>query len=248
MFTDASKKRLGDFLAHWFRYVFSLFLCGPPSSLAYSEVTKKYIQTIEDFKYHTAHHIQNVMTLGLYLFNSFSHSFFSDLTAEEVIDYLALHDLSKRMTARELAEFGYSNEKSLAERLFEFYGKDKNSLPEKQRQKLEEIIQELNRIDRLITQKYLFSKGYIKNGKVSAKGLKLLMIEKISDLVERTKNPVSIEEFGKIMKSPTEYTGDTRYRRLVRVLMDNYGLITNNQYRDILESRTKITSCETFFK
>lgn len=235
-------------MAHWFRYAFSLFLCGLPSSLAYSEVTKKYIQNLEDFKYHTAHHIQNVMTLGLYLFNYFSHSVFSDLTAEEVIDYLSLHDLSKRMTARELAEFGYTHEKSLSERLYEFYGKDKDTLPNDKKLQLEEVIRELNRIDRLVTQKFLFKRGYILNSKISSKGLKLLVIEKIADLVERTKNPVSIEEFGKVMKSPIEYTGDTRYQRLVRVLMDNYPIIANNQYRDILESRTKITSCENFFK
>ncbi len=236
-------------MAHWFKYAFSILIQSLQTALAYSDVTKKYIHNISDFQYHTAHHIQNVISLGLFLHsNPSTRHYFSDLTREAVVEYLSLHDSSKRMPLAELQNYKYTNEQTIEERLFSFYGKDKDQLPPQQQDELKQIIEELNRIDTLVSRRFLYKKGYILNSRITAKGMKLIIIEQVADLVERTKNPVSIEEFGKMMKSPEVYVKESRRPEFFRLLMNHYHEIADHRYQDILIARHPIVDCKRFFE
>ncbi len=78
-------------MAHWFKYAFSILIQSLPMSLAHSETTRRYIHSIVDFQYHTAHHIQNVISLGLFLHSHpGARHFFSNLTREEMLAHVEI--------------------------------------------------------------------------------------------------------------------------------------------------------------
>lgn len=235
-------------MAHWFKYAFSILIQSLPMSLAHSETTRRYIHSIVDFQYHTAHHIQNVISLGLFLHSHpGARHFFSNLTREDVTEYLSLHDSAKRMSLSELQDYGYTHKRTIEERLYDFYGKDKDQLPQEEQKELKHVIADLNRIDTLISKKFLYKKGYIINGRATVRGARLLFLENISDLVERTRNPVSIEEFGKQMKSPELYAQNIRYPEFFRLLLGHYNEVADHRYQDVLEARHPIVNCREFF-
>jgi hypothetical protein len=151
-----------------------------------------YVHSLNEFKTHTANHIQNVGRLGMHLFYQHRSSLFNDVPEYMLREKLLHHDFEKLASSQKLSEYGYSNSKSFAERLYEFYGKNKNDSA-----RIKELVHELNSYAEQYDEEFFKKYDLVtEDGKLTQVAEKIILIEKIADLVEREKNPVSPEEFG----------------------------------------------------
>ncbi len=230
----------------WLKNIFKI-LYKIPFNILESDLNR-YVHSIEDFQYHTNNHIQNVILLGLYTFETMEQTHFRGLSRTDVIDYLALHDSAKTLSVEQLQEYGYGHDLSLSERLYSFYGKNLENVPLDKKNELAHLIQELNRIDELICNTYLKKNKYLsEDGTLTTQGEMLKLIETAADIAERSKNPVSVEEFGKNMGNPSRYLSTQEQHKLVAILLFNYSSIAKDTYSEDLENRRLITSYEKFF-
>lgn len=150
----------------------------------------RYVQNINDFKTHTHTHIQNVYGLGMYIYYKHQETLFKDVPEHIVKEKLLNHDYEKLATIHTLNKAGYKHHRSFVERLYDYYGKQKT-------ENMNDLIRELNKYakhyDHAIFRKHNLINS---DGSLTSVGRKISMIEKIADVVEREKNPISREEFG----------------------------------------------------
>jgi hypothetical protein len=166
----------------------------------------RYVHNIEDFRTHTSTHIHNVYTLGMHLYYKYQNTIFRDLPEQVVKEKLLSHDFEKVATLSQLRTIGYDHDKTFLERLYENYGQTKND-------NMLDLINELNHYAEYY-ERSIYSRHSLLNpdGSLSLIAQKISTIEKIADLVEREKNPISSEEFGRQKMMPA--------RRLLRTSLE----------------------------
>jgi hypothetical protein len=175
---------------------------------------RTYVNSVSDFVMHTQAHIERVVTIGL------------DMTSEKMIQkfpefagidrnllrtYLRLHDKAKIE--------GWDQPGSIAEQLYQFYGKDFKKLTGVEKSKLEMVRDYvLKPRDDKISRDFLERNGLMIEGKLAPMGVLFERIAKIADQVDRVMCPVSEEEWGKIMEpaSGSSWMPSEKDRRIAR--------------------------------
>jgi len=188
---------------------------------AFAQDPHRFVNNFDDFIAHTKSHISEVQALG-----QFAHSRwfgdFGQVPIELLNDYLNIHDLAKTADLETLRKFGYTSDQTLGERLYEFYGKNPNSLSENEQIRFRAIVNEVNAIDHLIRMEFLLSRGLIEKDGLESPLVKLLQkIELLADLTSRGASLVSPEEFAREMKSSADFFKDPSDKAKV-ILMEAY--------------------------
>jgi hypothetical protein len=131
------------------------------------------------------------------LYRQYPHEF-SAITVNDIIDYTKFHDLPKLMTTEQLQPFGYTHEKSIKERLLEFEGRHKDEMSVADRARLQEVIDDMNKVENQIKDEYLKGRRY---SAIQMEQLK--RSETISDIVDTGK--FRAKEFGAKLINGVEY-------------------------------------------
>lgn len=186
--------------------------------------TRAYVMNYKDFRLHTEIHIQNVRRLGMALYDRFQDTDFKNVPRQMLAEKLRMHDHEKLAAEKELVALGYEHNRPLGERLYDYYGEDKNKLSPAEREQFQGLIDELN----YFAGKYELS-FYQKYGLISDQSepdviaQKIALIEKVADLVERESNPISSEEFHREKMMPAEdFLSNPREKQMARYLQQHY--------------------------
>lgn len=203
----------------------------------------RYVKDLKDFKTHTSNHIQNVYSLGMYLYYQHRTTLFKDIPEHIIREKLLVHDYEKIADIENLKPHGYQDNRTFLERLFDYYGNRKNS-------GMKNLINELNSYAGFYDQSIFKKYGLLnRDGSPNEIAEKLIMIEKIADLVEREKNPISKEEFGKPKMVPAaNYLNGRLEKTLARELAKVYSTVVPvNPLVSLANSARKGPTCHTLF-
>lgn len=209
----------------------TLSLSYVPPTLAESALQHiQYVNNYDAFMAHTKQHIANVYSLGKFAYYKWSVDF-GALPFELLHEYLLLHDRAKTADLETLRKYGYEGDRTLGERLYDFYGQDVSQLSEDQQLKMKGIINEVNALDELIRIEFLGSRGLIDDkGVENSLGKLLMKIEYMADITDRAVNPVSREEFAREMKPARDYFTDKADLVKAVLLEAHYPRIVNNKF------------------
>lgn len=205
----------------------------------------KYVMTYKDFRLHTEVHIANVRRLGMALYEKYKDSEFKNVPRELLFMKLGLHDYEKLASVKELRKWGYHSERSLGERLYDYYGQDKESqnLSPAQKEYFQDLIDEVNeyavKIDLEFYQKYGLNPEIPEFNDIIEK---MNLIARVSDLVERENNPVSPEEFHREKMLPAEdFLASNDEKEMARFLSNGYvGAVQSNPLEARLREITRV--------
>ena len=177
------------------------------------------MRTFLEFQHHIELHRERVLKLGLAL----AKTQFPRLRHQHLKDFLHLHDHSKTITAKDLLpKFDYSHRELPVHRLFQFYGKTPQT--EQDWQKLVDIINDINNIDKQVCEQFFLMRPTLSWGVQED----FYTIEKVADLVDRSLDPMAAEEFGHPMLLASEYIEDPYMSQLSLWLESHYHQITKN--------------------
>ncbi|MBT3236559.1 MAG: hypothetical protein HN353_11450 [Bdellovibrionales bacterium] len=177
--------------------------------------TYKYVKNFEKFYVHMDNHVANVHKLGIDLLQTIQanpkkyNSIFNippgaDLQRLHPLlsQMLTLHDQSKlNISANFLTEHNIGQRPIIYD-LYDIYGK--NQLSEKDKKLVGKTVNKLNRVDQEVMDNFISQAR--KQHKLTAWEENLLHdIEKMSDLVERGQNPVTVEEMGRPVSPGSDF-------------------------------------------
>lgn len=156
--------------------------------------------TVEEFKKFTQMHQRRVHNLGQYLFHEFK-SQFNHVNFDLVSEFLALHDQAKTSTNTDGIQ--------QIELLYQFFGVNKSELPENEKFQILSTINHINYLDAQKALQFFNEKNLIKsNGELSASAESLLLIEKISDMVDRGLCKTAATEFNRKLTPASQILTD----------------------------------------
>lgn len=170
---------------------------------------RKYVNSIEDYYYHTSLHIKRVELLAWQLYKQ-NYNRYKTVSPFLLLEFLKLHDHTK-------IQGKFLNE------LYPYYG-DKSHLKSKDWRHFKKLIKELNQKDKKILT------NFFKDNKIKMKDRALFLeIEKIADLVDRNLNEVTPEEFGKNIENLKNYL-NSKEIKLASNIIKNYKKITKDYF------------------
>jgi hypothetical protein len=187
---------------------------------------RTYVNSLEEFYEHTRLHRVRVKLLGMELLRTHPE-LFRGISPEELRIVLEAHDRAKVSSAAH----GPSG-RPFYEELYRSYGK---KAPDP-------LVNSLNQADEKYAVEALKHAGLWDNPRMSsaermrrrALRTRIKMIEKIADLVDRGKSPVTSEEFGRAMRPASTFLNNPEEVRLARELERNYSRLTVNlDYRPL---------------
>ena len=177
--------------------------------------------SLEEFKAFTVSHQKRVYQLGLVLFEQFS-SHFSTIQYSQLNGFLKLHDYAKTEVLCDGSE-----QISL---LYQFYGMNKTDLKDQDRFKFLSAINHINYLDSQYALQFFQSENLINSsGEFSATAHQLLLIERISDLVDRGENQMSAYEFNKKLQKASDIIENKKWAEYAHFLESNYLQIISNR-------------------
>jgi len=180
------------------------------------------VEDIVDFHRHTLTHAKRVQLLGIKL----RDKFFLELDRQLLHDFLALHDNSKL--------HGAAQPNSILHRLFAFYGKNASDLQGPELLAYQQLSQEIAEKDKLTASVFILSRVSLDDPNYSLIVKVLLLIERLADAVDRSKDPTAAEEFGRPMRPVKEVLQLTRAQaQMVQYLETIYSQI----YLDVVVAR-----------
>jgi hypothetical protein len=206
----------------------------------------EYVHNFGDFKTHTSVHIQNVQRLALFLYYQYRSTHFSDVPEQVLREKLLSHDFEKLASRENLQKYGYENQKPISERLYLYYGKNKNASS-----KIVQLIKEINNYEGMSNENLYRKYGLLNDdGTLNEIAQKISLIEKIADLVDREKNPVSPEEFGvEKMLPATEFLDHPMEKALALELAKNYyQVVRQNPLLYIVRHEKEAPQCSALFR
>ncbi len=189
-----------------------------------------FVNSQEEFFEHSRLHKERVKVLGMELFRTHPE-LFKGLTPTQLRIALEAHDRAK-VSAVALGLRG----RPLYEELYQSYGK---KAPD-------DLVSKLNQVDEKYMQQALAHAGLNDSPQMTAaerarrKVLReqIKVIERIADLVDRGKSPVTAEEFGRPIQAASSYLKNSQEVRLARELERNYSRLTTNlEYRPLTTSQ-----------
>lgn len=202
------------------KYVYTCLIVLSFLALALRHKTDiRYVNSLKDFKTHTSYHIQNVYRLGMWLYYENKETLFKDVPEAQLREYLLNHDHEKLATLEELQQFGYDNDKTFTERLYKYYGQNKEDNPE-----ILPFMNELNLFDSYYDKLFFRKYGYLdSHGNPNIMAMTIMLIAKVADTVEREKDPITSEEMdlSEVKKANTYFTKALE-KRLANTLAKNY--------------------------
>ncbi len=181
----------------------------------------KDIPTLLEFKLATENHQRRVYILGEALYKNFATEFVG-LNTEMVADFLRLHDYSKTTILPDGT--------NQIESLYQFYGVNKSDLAENDKFK---ILSTINYINYLDSQKALefFSKSHLISeiGELTEMAHSLLLIERISDMVDRGEHASSTQEFNRKLIPASQMLENEKWANYAQFLEKKYSEIIDTQ-------------------
>ncbi len=180
--------------------------------------TDSQILTLNEFKCATEEHQKRVLTLGLALYNEFAKDF-SQLSEKIVIEFLSLHDHSKTSILPDGT--------NQIESLYQFYGVNKSDLEENEKFKILSTINYINYLDSQKALEFFNTVNLISDtGELTIDANNLLLIERISDMVDRGESVSSTKEFNRKLLPASQILENENWAAYAQYLEKNYTLIT----------------------
>lgn len=161
---------------------------------------RDYINSISDLEDHYRTHIRRVGILALSTYDE-NRATFPDITRQDVIDFMKLHDQAKINDTPEFRRTFWIDPEpltrpSMLERLYSIYGLGYRPASEADRARIDAIKMSLNGADRNVAVAFFKERGMLQpDGQPDARARALLRLERIADVVDRGSDPVAREEF-----------------------------------------------------
>lgn len=172
------------------------------------------MSTLTEFKIATEEHQQRVLQLGQALFQKFATDF-SNLNLDLVTQFLNLHDHSKTSVLPDGT--------TQIEALYQFYGVNKSDLPENEKFKILSTINYINYLDSQKALEFFNSAHLISNtGELTEEAHHLLLIERISDMVDRGEHVSSTKEFNRKLLPASKILENEKWAHYAHFLEKNY--------------------------
>lgn len=196
------------------------------------------LPTLAEFKMATEDHQKRVLTLGQALFENFQSDFLgenSDLTAKThsklnlhlVTQFLSLHDHSKTSILPDGT--------NQIEALYQFYGVNKSDLAENERFQILSTINYINYLDSQKALEFFNQSGLISDtGELNQDAHNLLLIERISDMVDRGEHILSTKEFNRKLTPASQILENQKWIHYAEYLEKNYSQIIQAQKNENL--------------
>jgi len=170
--------------------------------------------SLSEFKSATEQHQLRVLYLGQNLFTHFS-SDFSDLNIDIVTRFLNLHDDSKTSILPDGT--------TQIESLYQFYGINKSDLPENEKFKLLSTVNYINYLDSQKALVFFNTEGLISpTGEFTEAAHSLLLIERISDMVDRGQHESATKEFNRKLIPASAMLETKKWADYAHFLEKNY--------------------------
>lgn len=187
-----------------------------------SPLNSPYIYSLEDFEQHVILHKERIVALGLLLREEFPEVL-GHIPPQVLAQFLQLHDNSKLLRSPRLLQMFDYDEAPILERLYKFYGQNKDDLTYQEQQELTDTVKQANRIDRLVANMYFQSQDFlIESRNPEADAQLLLRIERLLDVVDRGLDPTASEEFQRPMQRGSDFLTNEQDRQMARFLEQKY--------------------------
>jgi hypothetical protein len=177
--------------------------------------------TLAEFKLATEEHQKRVLTLGQALFENFRSDFSNEksvLTQKIVTQFLSLHDHSKTSILPDGT--------NQIEALYQFYGVNKSDLAENERFQILSTINYINYLDSQKALEFFNQSGLISDtGELNQDAHNLLLIERISDMVDRGEHILSTKEFNRKLTPASQILENQKWIHYAEYLEKNYSQI-----------------------
>lgn len=183
-----------------------------------------FVTNPAEFNTYVRLHKERTRLLALHLFSAHPQDY-DQLSLELVNSFMRLHDLSKSIP-------------EVAQRLYKQYSRPLSTVSEREKTKFISWVNYLNERDRQIGVNF-FTRHELNESQVQ----KLLELEKIADLVDRSFDPVAQEDFGKLMVPASEFIKDPQMAAKAKFLERQYHQITKgHSYLEL--NQLKAHSCK----
>ncbi|MBX3020650.1 MAG: hypothetical protein KF799_03145 [Bdellovibrionales bacterium] len=181
-----------------------------PAELLATEVScRKHVRSSTDFQAAIVRHISRVEALGIALFEQFPAEF-RGLNSVIISRYLKLHDSSK-------------TEPKLLRQLYTYYGMSLDEQCPSEKAAMLAVIREHNAREREISQAFFAAEGLLDpQGHPLPAAKRLVLVERIADLVDRGQDPKVAEEFNRPMQPASQFLDKEKHRHMARYLEENY--------------------------
>ena len=149
---------------------------------------------------------------------------FKDLNPELTDEFLHRHDRAKLDHSPEfLAKHGITEEEHAIHGLAKIYGKNIADMTGDEKTTAEAIRSLTNRIDNATADEFFKENGLFNpDGTRGTIAEKLIKVEHIADLVDRGMDPISAEEFNKVMEPASKFLKDEIEQKLAAQLEERY--------------------------
>lgn len=180
-------------------------LLGVLLFFAWSIASAAYVNSLEEFRLHISLHRFRVHALGMFLYSKAPERF-KDVEQGLLKEFLVLHDATKL-------------EESILRRLYQFYGKSFPTLSQIQKIEFLQLQSEFDRKNKYLIYSF-FDEHKIHPTAIS----KYLLIEKVSDAVDRGLCKAAKEEFGRSLLMASEFFEftDPELAKLAMMMEENY--------------------------
>ncbi len=189
--------------------------------------------TINEFATHIQLHVLRVQQLGLELKRLYP-SEFRDVDSKTISDFLQLHDKAKL-------------EPQTLKELFSFFGRPLESMSTEEKVTFNALKNKLNNHDSKIGIDFLKRKGLISSfGKITVVGRKLLLIQKITDVVDRGLDPISAIEFGKTLATGSGFIHSPKAKMMAQALETRYTAVVRGLQFGKISTKVASSIFKTF--
>jgi hypothetical protein len=187
------------------------------------------IQSSGDLHVYMKSHIRRIEELGIALMENFPDEFpVPEDYKKTLLAFLALHDQSKVNLTETFQKKHGIRGRPIIDQLYEVFGANARLLSRSKRAEFQSLIGKLNGIDDQVANDFFRDHKMLSPEGAPGKLARVFLeIEKLADMVDRTKSSYYMEEFGRFPTSPSK-TMSGRKKELAAWLEGNYEQLTRN--------------------